>query len=399
MKWVFSSLTFMLCAFTFGQNLQSGLWKGVIHYSQQEVPFTFEVSNTRNSTSIVLINGLERREIQNVTVLDDSIKMTLSPFDVEIRAAFNQESMEGSYIRNYRGEKARFTASFGDERFTRDVGDSSNDMDLRWEMTFERGAPNESKGLGLFEKIGEKVYGTVMTRTSDFRYFEGILDGDSIKMSSFDGAHAFMILGRKNEEMWQGEFVFDDGYSEAWEGVPNSDFELEDPFQIVQLESGSYRPYYDLLGAGSGKNSIEVGKYENKALIIQLFGTWCPNSFDQTNYLVEWYNSKKPENVEILASSYEANYSMEYGLKRIDEYIDDNEIPYEVVLGGRLSKSSAAMPFSFIDRIEAFPTLVFVDKQGYVRYVHSYFNGPATGSYYDEFDQRFGEIITELSGE
>ena len=106
-----------------------------------------------------------------------------------------------------------------------------------------------------------------------------------------------------------------------------------------------------------------------------------------------------PEGVEILASSYEANYSQEYGLSRIEEYVADIEIPYEVVLGGRLSKRAAAMPFPFMDRIEAFPTLIIVDKQGYARYVHSYFTGPATGPYYDAFDLRFNEIINELVSE
>ena len=31
--------------------------------------------------------------------------------------------------------------------------------------------------------------------------------------------------------------------------------------------------------------------------------------------------------------------------------------------------------------------------------VHSYFNGPATGDYYREFDQRFNEIIDTLLAE
>ena len=76
-----------------------------------------------------------------------------------------------------------------------------------------------------------------------------------------------------------------------------------------------------------------------------------------------------------------------------------NEIEYDLILGGRLSKTGAATPFPFMNRIEAFPTLVILDKQGYVRYVHSYFNGPATGEYYRSFDQRFNEIVDLLVAE
>ena len=154
-----------------------------------------------------------------------------------------------------------------------------------------------------------------------------------------------------------------------------------------------------MLGAGSGKNAIDPTKYEGKVLIIQLFGTWCPNSHDQTTYLVDWYQKNKEKDIAILASSYEANYSQEYGLERIEKYKSVNGIEYDMVLGGRLSKTAAAIPFPFMEKIEAFPTLVIVDKQGYVRYVHSYFNGPATGSYYTEFDDRFNAIIAELLAE
>ena len=114
---------------------------------------------------------------------------------------------------------------------------------------------------------------------------------------------------------------------------------------------------------------------------------------------MKWYNKNQEKNVAILASSYEANYSQEYGLSRLEDYREMNEIPYDLVLGGRLSKTAAAMPFPFMNRIEAFPTLVILDKAGYVRYVHSYFNGPATGDYYQSFDARFSEIIESLLNE
>jgi thiol-disulfide isomerase/thioredoxin len=243
---------------------------------------------------------------------------------------------------------------------------------------------------------GNVVTGTILTGVSDYRYFEGILDGDSIKVSSFDGAHAFMILGKKVDGKWSGKMIYDDNYSEPWIAIANPNAALPDPFEVEKPEAGVHKPYYDLLSAGSGKDAIDESKYEGKVLIIQLFGTWCPNSHDETEYLVDWYRKNKDRGVSILASSYEANYSQEYGLKRLEDYRRMNNIQYDLVLGGRLSKTSAAMPFPFMDQIKAFPTLVIVDKQGYIRYVHSYFNGPATGSLYKAFDKRFNEIIEQL---
>jgi len=392
MKWLCLPFLF-LSILSNAQYLKSGKWRGVVHYSDYEVPFSFEVGYPNGEIpQITLINGQERRIIEQVLLDGDSITIPLSPFDVAIKAKFSATSMEGSYIKYYRNNSFSFSAEFGKPRMIKTSPKKSVNVEDRWSIVFE----DKSEGVGLFKQIRGAVTGTFMTKVSDYRYFEGIVDGDSIKLSCFDGAHAFMILGKKQQGEWTGKIIYDDGFNEAWTGTPDPEASLENPFEIVNLEAEEYRPYYDLLGAGSGKNAIDAEEYKGKVLIIQVFGTWCPNSHDQTKYLVDWYADNKDRNVAILASSYEANYSQEYGLRRINEYVKANQIPYEVVLGGRLSKTSAAMPFPFMQRIEAFPTLVIVDKKGYARYVHSYFNGPATGSYYEQFDERFNQIIDDL---
>lgn len=354
---------------------------------------------TGDKPQITFINGQERRVVENVELNGDSLIIPLDPFDVAIRARFTAMSMEGVYEKYYRDASYRFSASYGRPRMTKRSVKPVRPVEPKWDMTFSPETSSSSKGVGLFNQRGNMVIGTVMTTVSDYRYFEGIVDGDSIRLSCFDGAHAFLIKGKREGNGWKGSMIYDDTYSEPWIATPNPRAELDNPFEMVELAPGEHKPYYDLLGAGSGPNSIDPSKYEGKVLVIQLFGTWCPNSHDQTKYLVKWYNKNKDRDVAVLASSFEANYSQEYGLERIEEYREVNKIPYDMVLGGRLSKTAAAMPFEFMERIEAFPTLVILDKQGYVRHVMSYFNGPATGRYFKEFDQRFKAIMEELLAE
>ena len=363
------------------------------------MPFIFEVGYpSGDSPEITILNGSDRRVIKNVEIKDDSIIVPLDPFDVEIRASFSAMGMSGVYNKYYRDLSIPFKADFGRTRMKKNSVRPFAPIEERWSITFSPETPGMSKGVGLFKQQGHIVSGTIMTEVSDYRFFEGILDGDSMKLSCFDGAHAFAFLGKRSPEGWSGEMIYDNGYSEPWQATYDSEAELKDPFEMVKVDPGTHKPYYDLLGASQGKDAIDPSKYEGKVLIIQLFGTWCPNSHDQTKYLVEWYQKNK-DRVSILASSYEANYSQEYGLERLEKYRVVNEIEYDLILGGRLSKTGAATPFPFMNRIEAFPTLVILDKQGYVRYVHSYFNGPATGEYYRSFDQRFNEIVDLLVAE
>ena len=364
------------------------------------MPLTFEVGYPNGEIpEITFVNGTERRVIKNVKIDGDSIFISLEPFDVAIKAKFTAMNWVGAYQKYYRNTSIPFSAEFGKPRMMKKSVRPSPTIENRWAITFSPESTDMSKGVGLFEQKGHIVTGTIMTQVSDYRYFEGIMDGDSIKLSCFDGAHAFAFLGQKSEDGWQGKMIYDDGYSEPWVANYDANAELKNPFEMVEVEPGTHKPYYDLLGAGEGKDAIDPLKYVGKVLIIQLFGTWCPNSHDQTKYLVDWHDKNSDRSVAILAASFEANYSQEYGLNRLEDYREMNNIPYDMVLGGRLSKTGAAMPFPFMQRIEAFPTLVILDKLGYVRYVHSYFNGPATGEYYQAFDQRFNAIIDSLLAE
>ncbi len=400
MKEILTGILLITWSLSTAQMMKPGQWAGNIHYDNANVAFAFEVGYPSGEVpEITFMNGSERRVVSNATMKGDSIFIPLDPFDVEIRAKFTAMSLNGVYSKYYRDLTIPLSAAFGQTRMQKKSIHPSAPIEERWDVTFSPDSPDLSKGVGIFKQTGDVVTGTIMTHVSDYRYFEGILDGDSIKLSCFDGAHAFAFIGVKTEKGWKGSMIYDNGYSEPWEAVYDKDAELVDPFDMVEPEPGKHKPYFDLLGAGQGANAIDPSKYEGKVLIIQLFGTWCPNSHDQTKYLTDWYTKNKEKEVAILAASFEANYSQAYGLERLKAYREINNIPYDLVLSGRLSKTSAALPFPFMKRIEAFPTLVILDKQGFVRHVHSYFNGPATGKYYRAFDERFNQIIESLLSE
>ncbi len=382
----------------FSQDLATGTWRGEIIYDQVTVPFEFVIDKIGGEYNCTIINGEERKRLEVVTVTEDSVWVQLDVFDAELRAKYTSQSMSGNWIKHYRNSKIPFKASLEAPRYSNDLPPNFMIKDP-WEVTFSPPNALAYPGVGLWKQTGSRVSGTIMTGVSDFRYFEGIAFGDSIELSSFDGAHAFLLQGVKTAKGWEGAFHFDNSYIEDWSARPNPEANLTDPWELVKVDKGKHRPFFDILSAGSKSNKIDESDFFGKVLVIQLFGTWCPNSLDQSRFLSDWYQKNKDRDVEILAVSYETNFSESYGLSRIESYKKSLDIEYPMVLGGRLSKSQAAIGFPFMKKIEAFPTLVVLDKDGYVRYVHSYFNGPATGKYYDQFVSRFNSIIDELEAE
>jgi thiol-disulfide isomerase/thioredoxin len=390
--------TCLLIASTMAQTSKKEEWVGQLQYGEVNVPFTFTIEYINAGlVNLTIINGEERIVINQLEKTGDSLFIPLQPFDAFMKVKFGADKIKGVWEKPYRNLKVAINATKKKERIS---VISSNPVSVgnRWLVTFKPGTSDAYPGIVLLDQKGSKVTGTIMTEVGDFRYFEGVVDGDSIKMSSFDGAHGFYLVGNKTASGWTGKFYFDPSYSEVWIATADDVTELKDPFEMISMQGNNFVPYYDILAAGNGRNAINTSQFEGRVVVIQVFGTWCPNSLDETNFLKQWYETK-PEGVDLIAVTFEPNYSKEYGMRRIGEYRDHLSLPYEVYLGGQMSKSHAAIAFPFMDKIAAFPTLLLVDKKGDVRYIHSYFNGPATGPYYEAFKTQFDERINGLLNE
>jgi hypothetical protein len=103
--------------------------------------------------------------------------------------------------------------------------------------------------------------------------------------------------------------------------------------------------------------------------------------------------------VAILGLAYEQKADFEYGKSRVEKMKSRLQVPYDFVLAGTKDKEEASKTLPMLNQVIAFPTLIFVGKNGEVKRIHTGFNGPGTGKYYEEFQEEFNQTITELLSE
>ena len=145
--------------------------------------------------------------------------------------------------------------------------------------------------------------------------------------------------------------------------------------------------------------SLKDEKYQDKVVMLQIFGTWCPNCMDETKFYANWYKNNKEKGVEIIGLAYEAKDDFEYAKARVEKMKLKYNVAYDYVIAGIYNKEEAAKTLPMLNHVLSFPTTIFIDKKGKVRRIHTGFSGPATGKYYEEFVEDFNNFMSKLINE
>ncbi|MDZ7612588.1 MAG: TlpA disulfide reductase family protein [Flavobacteriaceae bacterium] len=80
--------------------------------------------------------------------------------------------------------------------------------------------------------------------------------------------------------------------------------------------------------------SLEDPRFQNKVVLIQILGTWCPNCMDETRFLADWYRKNKHRGVEIIGLAYERKPDFTYAKTRVQKMKEIMGVDYEVLIAG-----------------------------------------------------------------
>ena len=381
------------------KELKTGLWRGIIELQGQQLPFNFEITREKSGLNVYLKNGDEKLLQDEVTIEGDSLKIVMLIFDIDLRAKINVNSLQGYYYKNYdKNFKLPFSATFGDDfRFIKN-GPSTINFSGKYTLEFKSDTETYPS-VGIFNQIENKVTGTFLTPTGDYRYLEGNVVNDQLLLSTFDGNHAFLFKATMLGDSIHGDFYSGNLSHETWKGIKNENAVMPDAESLTFLKPGYEKLDFSFPDISKNIISPTDERFKNKVLILQIFGTWCPNCMDETKFLAQWYNENKDRGVEILGMAYERKDDFDYASGRIKKMKEKLSVGYEFVIAGTNDKDKASETLPALNRVLAFPTTIFIGKDGKVKHIHTGFTGPGTGIYYDQFKERFNTIVNELLNE
>ncbi|WP_018478458.1 peroxiredoxin family protein [Pontibacter roseus] len=383
--------------------LKPGPWRVVLQAQGQEIPFLMEAVQRNDSTVLYLINAEERILVDDIQTEGDSLKIRLHIFDADLIAKVDDDKMAGRFTRNDLSKRysVPFTAEHGKtNRFAENPAPATQDYTGKWEVVFTKKDGKTYPAIGVFEQKDNYVTGTFITETGDYRYLEGQVEGEQLKLSTFDGNHDYLFTATPaGEGKLKGEYFAGLYDYETWTATRNENAQLANANELTFLKPGYESLEFTFPDVNGKQVSLSDVKYKGKVVLVQLLGSWCPNCMDETQFLAPYYAKNKDRGLEIIGLGFERTDGYEKAVPRLKKMQERFDIGYDLLYAGPADKEAAAKALPALNHVLSFPTTVFIDRQGKVRKIHTGFSGPGTGKYYEDWVADFNKTMDELLAE
>lgn len=387
----------------FGQPHIIKLRAQLLRNDHRNIVFNIDEKRDGKYLSWVIKNAEERLAVTMFKETRDSLIVSLPFFEAEI---YLKKTMDG-----YSGQWKK-TGSKGDVfmpieikkstlRYQLPITKKQINLSGRWRAVFTNNEGATSDAIAELKQVGNQLTGSILTSTGDYRFLEGVANGDSLLMSTFDGTHAFFFSAKINNDggLEQGIFASGSTSLQKWEAVRDATIELDETGVLMKAKDSTQKIKFKFPDLNGNVVSTEDARYKGKVLIIQIMGSWCPNCMDETAFLSKYYHDNKNLGIEVIGLAYEYTTDFEKAKNNLLRFKNRFNVEYPMLITGVTSsdplRTEKTLPM--MTPIKAFPSMIIVGKDGLVKKTHAGYAGPATGVHHEKFKTEFNEMIHELA--
>ena len=384
--------------------LPTGYWGASITLPGGNIETGIEISRDGDTYTASLVNGQERVRIDEVRFANGELVLRFPAFNNEIRASLTDGTLVGELTlvkRSGDTQSMPFSASPGNMG-TGEIGPSaSHDLSGRWAVRFHEPDGTDSASIGEFAQRGSRLFGTFLNPNGDHRFLAGHVRGNDFHLSTFDGAHAFIFSGTVNDtgDIVDADFWSGTSWHQTWSANRDMTVELPDAFSRTWLKPGYEKFDFEFPNENGTIVTLNDEKYRDKVVMVTLAGTWCPNCNDEARYLAPFYDEYRDQGLEIVALMFEHFEDEAIAAEQVRAFRAKHGIEYDTLIAGISDKEEASRKLPSLSAVLAFPTTIFIDRDGRVRKIHTGFSGPGTGEHFVELQNQFTELVTTLLAE
>lgn len=384
--------------------LKDGTWHASVWRPDgQPIVFNFEVTDSARHKVLYILNAGDRMRVDSVRRHGDTIFIHMPFFNSDFWGHFqNDGSLKGYWVRHLPGKDLAmpFTARpDAPYRFSPHPRKARFNVSGRWATTFYEDG-DTSTAVGEFLQKGNQVVGTFLTISGDDRFLQGEVDGDTLKLSTFDGSNAYVFTAPLTSDSLIEGGQFYAGYQghATWVARKDSSARLPNAFSLTSFRPGENTLHFAFPDLNGDTVSLSDPVYRGKVVIVQIMGSWCPNCMDETRFLSRWYRANHSRGVEIIGLCYERTTDFKQSVASVMTFKNLFHVGYKMLITGVTATDPDMLQKTLpeIQHFVGFPTTIFIGRDGRIQKIHAGFSGPGTGEHYVKFKREFNAVVDSL---
>ncbi|HQR16762.1 MAG TPA: TlpA disulfide reductase family protein [Gemmatimonadales bacterium] len=372
----------------------AGPWRAALDLAGGTLRFSIEV-DPGAPVQARLCNGTTCEPFSAVRVLGDTVVFELADYAATIRTVRLGDSLVGAYSNV--GNRGPRTIPFRAARGRWPVEPAAAGLLGTWDAWF---GPEGRRTPRVLEVANSPVgmTGTVLSNSGDYGAFWGEASGGRFTLGHFDGSFVYLITGELAGDTLRG--VFHAGLRSQtpfFATRSRGGAHLTPPTEVTRADTSA--PFrFAFPGLDGVVVTNEDPRFRGKVVMVDIFGTWCPNCHDAAPTLLELYQTYHARGFEVVSLAYEVTGDPAVDGQLVRRFQQKFGIPWPILLAGVNETDLTAATLPQLQGFTAYPTLLFLDRQGRVRRIHAGFYGPATGAQYTKLRADLHTYIEELLG-
>ena len=364
----------------------TGLWDAKIVANQLEIPFRFEIAQNGSQVQGFFFEGDRKIASSSGSFSGGHLILEYDILETTLEITFLDDQFAGTYrFKRSNGQPLLIRA----RRFVPAPADASSAPAISgsWEM---RRVPQEVKTASdnqtwnlFLRQSGAEVSGSILRVDGDTGFLIGRWQNGRLVLSHFAGQGPLLFEAKLNADrtlaisLNRGANYVAVSKSEARaKGVPDP----PDPTRYTSVKDPTVPLRFSFPGLDGKIVSNTDPQFKGKVVLLAIGGSWCPNCQDEASFLVDLYKEFHSQGLEIVGLMFEADADPALARPRVQTFIRRFGIPYPMLLAGTPDDINQKIPQ--LVNFGAYPTSIFLGRDGRVRSVHAGFASQATGQEY-----------------
>jgi thiol-disulfide isomerase/thioredoxin len=388
------------------QSKIEGAWDAVVAVGQGEIPFRFEIAMQGSEPGGFFFEGERKIGSTSGKYADGKLQLDYEFLNATLTATFDGDKLDGSYRYNRKnGREYPFHA----RRAVPVAADSAGSPQIagNWEMKLvgpdNRTTKDPRAVLSwklYLRQVGWNVSGSILRIDGDTGTLTGRWQGDSLVLSHFAGERPVLLEAKLQPDGTldilfnkQNRYLAARSGDARAKGIP----EPPDPARYTNVKDEE-EPFHFRFPDVDGRIVSDAdAQFRNKVVILTIGGTWCPNCRDEAPFLVGLYKRFHAQGLEIVGLNFEASGDFVEDKPRIESFVKEFSVPYPVLYAGEIHDVKDKLPQ--IANFGAYPTTIFLNRDGRVATVHAGFASAATGEAHTALEYDVEQLVERLLSE